>query len=51
MFSLILGITWGVAVIFLAFGSNVKPGITTVAVVLAGIGLILKTITIYTLGG
>lgn len=51
LISLILGITWGVAVICLAFTRSIKPGITTVAVALAGLGLILKSYHIFTLGG
>lgn len=51
MISLITGITWGVCIFLISFGSNVKPGITSVAIALAGLGLILKSVQIYHLGG
>lgn len=38
-------------IIVVACTDGVKPGVTTVAVVLAGVLLIIKTIRIYTLGG
>jgi hypothetical protein len=51
MVSLIIGILWGLAVLGLAFTSNIRGGITSVAIALAGVGLITKSVHIFFLNG